>query len=243
MIIRSISESSPARSSSAPLFSALSLRSHLGDLCVAVPRSSYSAVGCKPSTANCELCAWSTWATAPLRLVPAPRCTTTLSIDVGAPTYCTSFTTGASTFKSGPPKKDGPYTNCQLSFVNCEQNSPKHALCREIIKYVGAPTFLIPRTSRKLQSLPTSEGGLYKNFQPLLSFFSALLLATSHWSLATKSIVGAPTFSLLHLRFPSRPPPIQFDRCARLAPESHWNSRRTPATPRSTHLRAILVDS
>ncbi len=162
---------------------------------------------------------------------------------VGAPTYCTWLATGAGTLKNGSSQKEGPYTNCELSSVNCEQDSPKHAFYREIIKYVGAPTYLIPRTSRKLQSLPASEGGLYKNFQPLLPFFSALLLATSHWSLATKSNVGAPTFPFLPLRSSSQPPPIQFDRCARLLPGSHWSSRRTPATPRSTNLRAILVDS
>jgi hypothetical protein len=172
MTNRSISEFSPARSSAPPLLSAFSLRLHLGHLRVAVPRSSSSAGGRKPSTSNCEPRALSARATAPLRLVPTPGFTTTLSINVGAPTYCTSFATGASTFKSGPPKKDGSYSICELSTVNCVQDSPKRVFYRGIIKHVGAPTCFT--TNTKSQHPPASEGGRYKKLgirrrMPILS--------------------------------------------------------------------------
>ena len=61
---------------------------------------------------------------------------------VGAPTYCKRLTTGANTLKSGPPQKDGPYKDCELSAVVCRLALAKHAFYREIIKNVGAPTFI-----------------------------------------------------------------------------------------------------
>jgi hypothetical protein len=82
-----------------------------------------------------------------------------------------------------------PYTNCK----RVPQKPPFH---RELIKYVGAPTFLIVHANKKKQNPPASERSLYKNSAPLFSFFSALLLAISHLftqsdlcegSLATKS--------------------------------------------------------
>jgi hypothetical protein len=68
---------------------------------------------------------------------------------VGAPTYCKRFATGASAL-------------CQLPTVNCKLGSQKHAFCRGIIKYVGAPTFLILHANRKSEKPPTSEGGRNK---------------------------------------------------------------------------------
>ncbi len=79
---------------------------------------------------------------------------------VGAPTFVTLLTTTSTPKnrsedrplhkkKHGPPQKDGPYTNCELSTVNCEQDSPKHAFYREIIKYVEAPTFWSAAAGRR----------------------------------------------------------------------------------------------
>ena len=68
---------------------------------------------------------------------------------VGAPTFVTLLTRVVDTFKSGPPPKFGPYTSCELSTMNCAFDSLKRAFYRELIKIVGAPTFVILlRTTR-----------------------------------------------------------------------------------------------
>ena len=78
---------------------------------------------------------------------------------VGAPTFVTLLTTNGKPRNRSkdrplqrkntarlPPaageQKDGPYTNCELSAVDCGLDSPKHAFYREIIKYVEAPTIM-----------------------------------------------------------------------------------------------------
>src|SRR5208283_1583237 len=52
---------------------------------------------------------------------------------------------------------------------------------------VGAPTFLSLHTIGRSQKRPASERSPCTNFEPVSSFSSDLLLATSHSSLATKS--------------------------------------------------------
>ena|SRR5208282_318894 len=74
-----------------------------------------------------------------------------------------------------------PYTNCKPIPI-------KPPFTRELIEYVGAPTFLILWANEKSQNPPASEGGLYKNFQPLSSLFSV-----PHFQLLTFNF--EPTFS------------------------------------------------
>ena len=83
----------------------------------------------------------------------------TIINNVGAPTYCIRFATGAAAFNSGPPQLALPHTNCELLTVNCQQNSPKHVFYREIIKYVGAPTFWSAAARRRfsVDTLPPND--------------------------------------------------------------------------------------
>ena len=67
-----------------------------------------------------------------------------------------------------------------VPYTSCRSVPQKPRFYRELFKNVGAPTFLILHANKKKQCPPASAGGLYKNPAPLLSFFSALLLATSH---------------------------------------------------------------
>jgi hypothetical protein len=130
MTNRSISGFSPARSSAAPLSPAFPLRPHLGDLCVTVPRSSYSALGRKASSANGEQCVWSARATAPLRLVPTPGFTTTLSINVGAPTFLILHANKKS--QNPPASEGGLYKNSAplFPFFSAVLLATSHQLAR-----------------------------------------------------------------------------------------------------------------
>ena|GEM_PF-6743585 len=94
---------------------------------------------------------------------------------VGAPTYCKRFATGASAL-------------CQLPTVNCKLGSQKHAFCRGIIKYVGAPTFRILHGNRKSEKPPTSEGARYKISERFLYLlcYSPLATKSNHSRTSTK---------------------------------------------------------
>ncbi len=141
----------------------------------------FLASSCKLSAVDCEL------SFSPNSFVFSCRSYYTLTYInnniVGAPTYCKSLATGARTPNSGPPKKDGPYKNCELSTVDCRLALAKHAFCRGMIKYVGAPTCLISSRPSSLRVSAFSAPLRYL----FLSLFRYSPPATGHSPLATKS--------------------------------------------------------